>query len=96
MSLIPEPKYNPRWPKNETLASTALDLMLGGATLCHPSFFAYTGSWRLAAHIHILRRLGWPIEKEEIEYDVEKDLNEKHMVKYSLSNEIRDIIQGNV
>lgn len=51
----------PSWPRTNTLAGIALDAMLNGTTLDHPSFERITGSWRLAAVIFELRALGWPI-----------------------------------
>ncbi len=62
LSFLPEPKYNPKYPSKRTLSFKALRLMLRGTQIAHPTFEALTGSWRLAAHIHILKRLGWPVE----------------------------------
>lgn len=64
MSFLPEPKYQPRYPIQGTMAAKALRLMLTGAKVAHPDFEAVTGSWRLAAHIYVLKKLGWPVMKE--------------------------------
>lgn len=64
MSFLPEPKYQPRYPIQGSMAAKALRLMLGGAKVAHPDFEAVTGSWRLAAHIYVLKKLGWPVMKE--------------------------------
>lgn len=93
ISLLPEPKLNPRMPVNGTLAHQALLLLLEGRKVSHPVFEAYTGSWRLAAHIHLLKRLGWPIEKETGDFS-EDDSNkqERHMGLYYLPDEVLSIV----
>jgi hypothetical protein len=63
MSFLPEPKYLLRYPVQDTMAAKALRLLLTGAKVTHPSFEAVTGSWRLAAHVYILKKLGWPVMK---------------------------------
>lgn len=89
ISMLPEPKYNPRWPKKATLASKALFLMLGDMKLTHPLFEALSGSWRLAAHIHILKKLGWPVITDQIDFDGEYDEGrQRHMGVYSLPDEL--------
>lgn len=95
LSCLPEPKYNPRIPKERTLAAVALRLMSGGAKVAHPDFEAVTGSWRLAAHVHILRRLGWPVLKEEKPMAPCDDTNhERSYALYYLSPDLLDIIKG--
>jgi len=64
MSFLPEPKYQLRYPVKGTMAAKALRLLLTGAKVTHPTFEAATGSWRLAAHVYILKKLGWPVMKE--------------------------------
>lgn len=56
------PNFKPCWPRKKTLAYSALTLMLQGNVLTHLDFIINTGSWRLAAHIFILKNLGWPIK----------------------------------
>lgn len=58
--------FNPIWPRMDTLAYAALTLMLQGNKLTHPDFQKNTGSWRLAAHILILKNHGWPIKVQAI------------------------------
>ena len=51
----------PSWPTAGTLADRALNLLLDGQVLDHPTFEGLTGSWRLAAVVFELRALNWPI-----------------------------------
>jgi hypothetical protein len=55
----------PKWPTKGTIADQALQLMLDGASLDHPTFEAITGSWRLAAVVFELRAMGWPVTSED-------------------------------
>ena len=64
LNLIPPPAFAPDWP-TAGLAVAALDAMLNGHTLDHPSFQNKTGSWRLAAVINCLKGAGWPVESIE-------------------------------
>lgn len=50
-------------PKPNTLDARALQLLRSRGTLTSPEFQSLTGSWRLAASIHRLRKLNWPIAK---------------------------------
>jgi len=95
MSFLPQPKYNPKYPPETSLAYKALTLLLGGLKISHPDFETLTGSWRLAAHIHILKRLGWPIQTQEVklEWQVE-DERKRYMGLYYLPNEILDLVHG--
>lgn len=68
LTILPKPDFNPEWPRKNTLAYHALLLMLQGKKISHPDFDQVTGSWRLAAHILILKKLGWPINDEFIEH----------------------------
>jgi hypothetical protein len=77
ISFLPEPKYNPRYPINGTMAAKALRLLLTGAKVSHPHFEAVTGSWRLAAHIYILKKLGWPVTKMSVPLESEDEEGRK-------------------
>lgn len=80
-------------PVDGTLAAVALTLMLEGRKISHPTFEAYTGSWRLAAHIYTLKRLGWPVQTEIEDFDDEDtNLNHRHMGWYYLPDEILDLV----
>lgn len=95
MSFLPEPLYNPKWPKEKTLAMKALNIMLTGKRLSHPQFEANTGSWRLAAHVHILKKLGWPVEIEDCDF-ADTDLHERqrHFGKYYLRTDLIEFMNG--
>jgi hypothetical protein len=41
-------------------------MFLAGQAFDHPDFLQDCGSWRLAAVVHQLRDLGWPIDTIEI------------------------------
>jgi hypothetical protein len=58
----PLPPLAPAWPTPHTQAAHALNRLLAGDTLDHPTFEAATGSWRLAAVVFELRVLGWPVQ----------------------------------
>ena len=60
-SFLPEPEFNPVVPRKDTLAYKALSLMLKGKRISHPDFQGVTNSWRLAAYIDALNKLGWPV-----------------------------------
>ncbi|HEX5359671.1 MAG TPA: hypothetical protein VFW49_01000 [Fluviicoccus sp.] len=61
-----EAKHKAKWPRRNTLASRCLRLLLEGKRLTHPIFQSFTGSWRLSAVIHDLKKLGWQIEWADI------------------------------
>jgi len=60
-TLFEPPPFSPLWPSPATLTARALDMLLTGERLTHPDFQAATRSWRLAACIDVLRKLGWPV-----------------------------------
>lgn len=66
LPTIEPPPFAPIWPKANTLHSTALQMFLEGKRLDHPSFNEMTGSWRLAAVVKTLKKLGWPIATSRI------------------------------
>jgi hypothetical protein len=60
-----------------------------GIKVSHPKFEALTESWRLAAHIHILKRLGWPIQTEQIGWARElHDERKRSMAIYYLPEDL--------
>lgn len=65
ISFFPEPEFKPKFPKKGTLAYKALSKLIHGDHLNHALFINDTESWRLAAIIHLLKKLGWPIESYE-------------------------------
>ena len=92
-SFLPEPKYNPRYPTETSLAFKALRLMLQGARVAHPDFEAVTGSWRLAAHVHILKKLGWPVQKAEVQLEWDdEEARKRHMGLYYLPEDLIDLV----
>nr|WP_122974764.1 helix-turn-helix domain-containing protein [Paraburkholderia hospita] len=60
LELLPTFPINPVWPAKHTLAAEALAHLLNGERLTQISFG--TNRWRLAAYIHGLRSLGWPVQ----------------------------------
>jgi hypothetical protein len=63
---VEQPEFCPVWPPASTLAYEALKRLLSGERLTHPEFERHTSSWRLAAWIHDLREMGWPVETVEV------------------------------
>jgi hypothetical protein len=61
LTLIDSPPLAPALPPSG-LVRACLDMLLSGRAIDHLDFQAVTASWRLAAYIDTLRRLGWPIE----------------------------------
>ena len=95
MSFLPEPPYNPRWPKENTLAEKALQVLLTGKKVSHPQFEVLTGSWRLAAHIYTLKRLGWPITKDMLPLaGCDEQMRERHYDVYYLPDDLLNFIRG--
>ena len=95
LSFLPEPPYNPKYPKDHTLALRALTLLLTGRKISHPQFEAQTGSWRLAAHVHILKKLGWPVRKYDREMDGhDAEARERHYGVYYLPDGLLEFMRG--
>ncbi len=61
-TLFDPPKLSASGPKPATLADKAFWLLLTGDSITSPDFQSRTYSWRLAAYVRELKRLGWPIE----------------------------------
>ena len=53
--------FAPNWPKQNTLASDALEQFLSGKSLTTDEFAQLTPSHRLSAVVFTLKALGWPI-----------------------------------
>ena len=58
--------FNARKPKHGTKTYRCLMLLLEGEKMTHPAFESMTGSWRLAAYIERLHRLGWPVRSDKV------------------------------
>lgn len=66
LSFLTPPPFCPAWPRPGTNAEAALDLLMQGRMLDHLDFIEAHGSWRLAAVIHELVGMGWPIERIDV------------------------------
>ena len=66
LSFLEQPPFSPEFPKPATLADRLLHRLLAGECLNHQAFENGTNSWRLAAYVHDLRGLGWPVKSTEI------------------------------
>lgn len=66
LSFLPPPPFSPAWPRLGTNAEAALDLLMQGRMLDHLDFIEAHGSWRLAAVVHQLVAMGWPIERIDV------------------------------
>jgi hypothetical protein len=87
MSFLPEPDFNPKFPSRSTLASRALYMMLEGKKISHPDFEGSTSSWRLAAHIYNLNKLGWNVQTIEVDHYTENKPKSRRICLYFLSYE---------
>jgi hypothetical protein len=88
ISFLPESKFNPQLPSKNTLAHQALQMMLQGKKLTHPLFQNKTCSWRLAAHVHILKKLGWSVSSIEIPFYTEKKPTSRNIHCYFFSSDV--------
>jgi hypothetical protein len=61
LSFLPPLPFCPTWPNKHTNEDRALMLLLDGRLIDTPDFHDDTGSWRLAAVIRELVKMGWPI-----------------------------------
>jgi hypothetical protein len=61
LSFLPQLDFNPNMPGKNTKKHQALDLLLRGKEICHRRFDKKTDSYRLAAYIRDLKKMGWPI-----------------------------------
>ena len=83
LALFEAGPFLPNWPRPDTLAETALALLLDGRELDHPTFERLTGSWRLAAVVFELRALGWPVQSDGETRTLEGKA--RNVARYSLS-----------
>jgi hypothetical protein len=63
---LPVPQIVPTPPKRGTLADALLRELVNGESFTHPDWEARSRSWRLAASVHVLRCLGWPVRTLDI------------------------------
>ncbi len=77
----------PKLPQKNTLAERALILLLKEKQISHLDFQDVTNSYRLAAHIHVLRQLGWQIMSQEEKCYVTAKPNFRTYSRYFLSPE---------
>lgn len=73
LSFLPPPPFCPAWPRPGTNAEAALDLLMRGQMLDHLDFIEARGCWRLAAHIAVLKDMGWPIERIDVPSPTDDD-----------------------
>lgn len=88
LSLLPELDFTPKWPTENTLSHRALGMMLQGKCISHPDFEGETDSWRLAAHVHRLYRLGWPIKTRQVCFYATSKPCKRRILEYYLPKEI--------
>ena len=92
-SFLPEPDFNPTYPRPRTLPARCLALMLNGQTFTHPEFEQLTGSWRLAPVIYTLKGLGWPVESLELSAPT-PECPSRTISCYYLAPEVIDAVFG--
>ncbi len=85
LSFLPPAPLSPIRPSSG-LALAALNYLLSGQAIDHPRFEAETGSWRLAAVVRELRRLGWPVQSDDVP-DSLADGRLRYVARYHLSPE---------
>jgi hypothetical protein len=87
-SFLPEPDFTPKLPSKNTLVSQALSLMLEGRVISHLDFQGETDSYRLAAYIHLLIKMSWPIQIEDVPFTAQKKPNNRFIRRYFLDKKI--------
>jgi hypothetical protein len=88
ISFFPESGRLPKLPARNTLAFQALLLLLKGKKISHPDFEDKTASWRLAAHIHTLTKLGWPVQVVDVKHYTTKKPKNRRISQYFLSHDV--------
>lgn len=86
-SFLPAPPIKAKMPSPNTLAARALQMLLDGKQISHPDFEDATDSWRLAAPIHDLNKLGWPVETVDIEFSASKKPKTRYIRKYFFTDD---------
>lgn len=61
LSFLPTPPFCPKWPSATTVAGRVLAELLRGEFLDHEDVIEGCSSWRLAAYIDKLKKMGWPV-----------------------------------
>jgi len=93
LSLLPEAPFSPRMPPPASVAARALQHLLRGESLTHTGFLAHSGSWRLAAHVRVLREHGWPVETADIAAP-SASCPTRHIARYELPQWVLQVMGG--
>jgi hypothetical protein len=93
LSMLPEPEFSPLMPPSATLADKLLRRLLDGESLTHRDFEDVTSSWRLAAYVHDLRELGWPVDTQEIAAP-SPECPSRVIARYSLPDWVQATVRG--
>jgi hypothetical protein len=88
ISFLPKPDFNPKLPSNNTLVYQALHLMMQGKEISHLDFQVETDSCRLAAYVHDLIKLGWPIQTEGAVLRRKSKPKQRYYSRYFLDKEV--------
>jgi hypothetical protein len=83
IAWLPKPDFNPKWPSKGTHVYLALILMLHGRKITSLDFQSESSSQRLAANIHVLLKLGWPVEAEDVLIIFEQEPHKRIFSQYS-------------
>lgn len=75
------------YPSSDSVKGRVLADLLRGHQLTHLDSWIEHGTSRLAAHIHILRGLGWPIHVDDITV-VTSDCRKAQIARYTLPLEV--------
>lgn len=92
LSFLEQAPLSAQMPKHATLADKLLHRLLAGERLTHRNFEDVTNSWRLAAYVHDLRELGWPIEAVELPAP-SRECPSRTIALYYLPDWVRESIQ---
>jgi hypothetical protein len=72
------------YPAPQTVLGRVLGAFLQQTRLTHNTAQVRFGTSRLAAHVHRLREMGWPIQTEIIEVATHDHGRHSHIARYSL------------
>lgn len=73
-----------KYPAPKTVMGRVLGAFLEQTRLTHNTAQVRFGTSRLAAHVHRLREMGWPIRTEMIEVATHDHGRHSHIARYSL------------